>query len=75
MAIQNYLVIARPRGGIGHTINDLKIVDAFAIQSEKPLSNKGAAEHYMKMTTPAERRAKGHDDMLFECVPHGKWTF
>ena len=71
---QSFLVISRPMGRAA-TIDELKIVDSFAIESKRPLSNKQAAEHYLQFNRRSEIRARFGEEVLLECVPNRRFTF
>ena len=73
-----FLVIARPCGA-HHTIDMIKIVAAFSINSDRPVSSKQASEHFHMVRTNAEIRALRSkvdgDNTLLECIPHTAWSF
>ena len=70
---QHFLVIARRFSN--SEVDEITVVDRFIMDTDKSVSNRKAAQHYMKTTTPKQRRALGHENSLFECVSFGKWSF
>lgn len=75
----HFLVIARPIGKLTQSINGLKIVDIFSIDTDKRVSVRQATKYYLDTHKNSEirdlRLVDGVVGCHLECVESTGWTF